>query len=99
MPGVAEVASVGGLVKQYQIDLDPIQLGAYNVALKDVVSAVERSNNLGAMEIEAGDTEEIRVGLHASVIEGALLRLRPKVMTVGTVVAGLPRISSQSVAT
>jgi Cu/Ag efflux pump CusA len=51
------------------------------------------------MEIEAGDTEEIRVGLHASVIEGALLRLRPKVMTVGTVVAGLPRISSQSVAT
>ena len=57
VPGTAEGASVGGFVKQYQIDLDPIKLRAYNVALKDVVAAVERSNNnVGAKVIEAGDT-------------------------------------------
>ena len=64
VPGVAEVASVGGFVKQYQIDLDPIKLRAYNVALKDVVAAVERSNNnVGAKVIETGDTENIVRGI------------------------------------
>ncbi len=64
VPGVAEVASVGGFVKQYQIDLDPIRLRAYNVALKDVVSAVERSNNnVGAKVLETGDTEEMVRGI------------------------------------
>ncbi len=64
VPGVAEVASVGGFVKQYQIDLDPIKLRAYNVALKDVVSAVERSNNnVGAKVIEEGNTEEMVRGI------------------------------------
>jgi Cu/Ag efflux pump CusA len=37
VPGVAEVASVGGFVKQYQIDLDPMKLRAYNIPLKDVI--------------------------------------------------------------
>lgn len=64
VPGVAEVASVGGFVKQYQIDLDPIKLRAYNVALKDVVAAVESSNNnVGAKVIESGDTENIVRGI------------------------------------
>jgi Cu(I)/Ag(I) efflux system membrane protein CusA/SilA len=64
VPGVAEVASVGGFVKQYQIDLDPIKLRAYNVALKDVVAAVERSNNnVGAKVIEVGDTEDMVRGI------------------------------------
>jgi Cu(I)/Ag(I) efflux system membrane protein CusA/SilA len=64
VPGVAEVASVGGFVKQYQIDLDPIKLRAYNVALKDVVTAVERSNNnVGAKVMEAGDTEDMVRGI------------------------------------
>lgn len=64
VPGVAEVASVGGFVKQYQIDLDPIKLRAYNVALKDVVTAVERSNNnVGAKVIEDGDTENMVRGI------------------------------------
>jgi Cu(I)/Ag(I) efflux system membrane protein CusA/SilA len=64
VPGVAEVASVGGFVKQYQIDLDPIKLRAYNVTLRDVVSAVERSNNnVGAKVIEAGDTEDVIRGV------------------------------------
>src|SRR5712672_1161450 len=42
--GVAEVASVGGFVKQYQIDLDPNKLAAYNVPISDVVDAVRKSN-------------------------------------------------------
>jgi Cu(I)/Ag(I) efflux system membrane protein CusA/SilA len=61
---VAEVASVGGFVKQYQIDLDPIKLRAYNVSLKDVVAAVQRSNNhVGAKVIEVGSTEDIVRGI------------------------------------
>ena len=64
VPGVAEVASVGGFVKQYQIDLGPIKLRAYNVALKDVIAAVERSNNnVGAKVIETGDTESMVRGI------------------------------------
>ena len=64
VPGVAEVASVGGFVKQYQIDLDPVKLRAYNVALKDVVSAVQGSNNnVGAKVMEVGDTEDMVRGI------------------------------------
>src|SRR6202051_4418691 len=64
VPGVAEVASVGGFVKQYQIDLDPMKLRAYNVALKDVVAAVQRSNNnVGAKVIEVGNTEDMVRGI------------------------------------
>src|SRR6266513_1109724 len=42
--GVAEVAPVGGFVKQYQVDLDPNALVAYNIPLSDVVSAIKMSN-------------------------------------------------------
>ena len=64
VPGVAEVASIGGFVRQYQIDLDPTKLRAYNVSLENVVSAVERSNNnVGAKVVEAGNTEEIVRGI------------------------------------
>lgn len=64
VPGVAEVSSVGGFVKQYQIDLDPIKLRAYNVTLSNVVSAVQRSNNnVGAKVIEVGDTEDVIRGV------------------------------------
>lgn len=64
VPGVAEVASVGGFQKQYQIDLDPMKLRAYNIPLKDVVAAVESSNNnVGAKVIESGDTESMIRGI------------------------------------
>ncbi len=64
VPGVAEVASVGGFVKQYQVDLDPMKLRAYNVSLKDVVAQVERSNNnVGAKVVENGHTEEMVRGI------------------------------------
>src|SRR5256714_9978374 len=43
--GVAEVASLGGFVKQYQVNVDPNKLAAYNVGIRDVVSAIKASNN------------------------------------------------------
>ena len=56
--GVAEVASLGGFVKQYQVDIDPIKLRAYNVSTSDVVSAIQRSNSeVGGKIIEASSAE------------------------------------------
>ena len=43
--GVAEVASIGGFVKQYQVNLDPNKLAAYDKSVKDVVHAIRSSNN------------------------------------------------------
>jgi copper/silver efflux system protein len=43
--GVAEVASIGGFVKQYQVNLDPAKLVAYDKSVKDVVQAIRASNN------------------------------------------------------
>ncbi|HQZ38540.1 MAG TPA: CusA/CzcA family heavy metal efflux RND transporter [Vicinamibacterales bacterium] len=43
--GVAEVASIGGFVKQYQVNLDPNKLAAYGKSVKDVVRAIRASNN------------------------------------------------------
>jgi Cu(I)/Ag(I) efflux system membrane protein CusA/SilA len=43
--GVAEVASIGGFVKQYQVNLDPNRLAAYDKSVKDVVDAIRASNN------------------------------------------------------
>ncbi len=43
--GVAEVASIGGFVKQYQVNLDPNKLAAYDKSVKDVVEAIRASNN------------------------------------------------------
>ena len=58
VPGVAEVASVGGFVKQYQIDVDPNKLVAYNIPLKRVIQAVQESNNdVGGRVIEMASTE------------------------------------------
>jgi copper/silver efflux system protein len=54
VPGVAEVASVGGRVQQYQIDVDPNRLRAYNLTLSAVVSAVRESNlNVGGNVLES----------------------------------------------
>lgn len=64
VPGVAEVASVGGFVRQYQIDLDPVKLRAYNITLPMVLSAVERSNNnIGAKVVEVNDAEYMVRGI------------------------------------
>ena len=62
--GVSEVASVGGYVKQYQIDIDPNTLLAYNVPLSVVYNAVRGSNlDVGAKVIEEGGMEFLIRGL------------------------------------
>ncbi len=56
--GVAEVASIGGFVKQYQVDINPVQLRAYNISISEVVNAIQRSNNeVGGKIIESNDAE------------------------------------------
>jgi Cu(I)/Ag(I) efflux system membrane protein CusA/SilA len=58
VPGVAEVASVGGFVKQYQVNVNPNALLAYNIPLNGVIEAIRRSNNdVGGRAIEASGTE------------------------------------------
>jgi Cu(I)/Ag(I) efflux system membrane protein CusA/SilA len=62
--GVAEVASVGGFVKEYQVDLNPDALKAYNVSVMDVMNAVKNSNlDIGAETIELNNVEYIIRGL------------------------------------
>jgi Cu(I)/Ag(I) efflux system membrane protein CusA/SilA len=58
VPGVSEVASIGGFVRQYQIDVDPTKLRAYNIPIRTVFEAVQRSNsNVGAKVIETNSME------------------------------------------
>lgn len=55
---VAEVASIGGFVKQYQVVLDPQKLQAYRLPLRDVMMAVQRSNNdVGGSVVELAENE------------------------------------------
>ena len=64
VPGVAEVASIGGTVRQYQIDVDPNRLRAYRIPLSAVVDAVIRSNrNVGGNVVEASGTWSVIRGL------------------------------------
>src|SRR5215467_5149784 len=64
VPGVAEVASIGGFVRQYQVDVDPTKLRAYDIPIRTVFEAIERSNNnVGAKVIEANDREFVVRGL------------------------------------
>src|SRR5579871_5825068 len=56
--GVAEVAPVGGFVKEYQVDLDPNKLAAYGIPLSDVVAKIKVSNNdVGGKTFEVSSTE------------------------------------------
>lgn len=58
VPGVAQVASIGGFVKQYQIVVDPIKLMAYDIPLPMIMDAVEGSNrDVGARTIDMSGTE------------------------------------------
>lgn len=72
VPGVAEVASVGGYVQQYQIDVDPNRLRAYSVPFSTLVDAVRRSNmNVGGNGVEQnGAWSVVRgVGLISSLAD------------------------------
>ncbi len=64
VPGVAEVASVGGFVKQYQIKVDPNRLAAYGLPLAKLKQAVQMSNqDVGGRVIEMAETEYMVRGL------------------------------------
>jgi Cu(I)/Ag(I) efflux system membrane protein CusA/SilA len=57
-PGVAEIASVGGYVRQYQVTVDPTRLRGYDVALSDVTRVIRESNrDVGGRSIEMAGTE------------------------------------------
>ena len=64
VPGVSEVASIGGYVKQYQVEVDPNKLLAYRIPLSKVRMALRRSNNdVGGRLVEMGETEFMVRGL------------------------------------
>jgi copper/silver efflux system protein len=64
VPGVAEVASVGGAVRQYQVDVDPNRLRAWRIPISTVVDAVMRSNrNVGGNVVESAGTWTVVRGL------------------------------------
>ncbi len=64
VPGVSEVASIGGFEKQYQIDLDPSRLQAYGIPITRVMSAIQSANSdVGAMVVELSEREHMVRGL------------------------------------
>ena len=64
VPGVAEIASIGGFVRQYQVRLDPVKLRAYNIALSTVMDRVRASTNeVGGRLLELGGAEYMIRGL------------------------------------
>ena len=78
VPGVAEVASVGGFVKEYQVQLDPDRLAGFQVSLDQVAEAVRASNgDVGARVLEIGGAEHYVRGRgylrHPSQLEEVVL--------------------------
>src|SRR5262245_28575180 len=64
VPGVAEIATIGGFVKQYQVKLDPNKLLAYGVSLSQVMDRVQSSTNeVGGRVLELSGTEYMIRGL------------------------------------
>ncbi len=58
VPGVSEVATIGGMVKQYQVDVDPNRLRAYNIPLSHIRNAIKRANQeTGASVVEMAEAE------------------------------------------
>jgi len=58
VPGVSEVATIGGMVKQYQVIVDPNKLRAYNLTLNQVKNAIQGANQeVGGSVIEMGEAE------------------------------------------
>jgi Cu(I)/Ag(I) efflux system membrane protein CusA/SilA len=62
--GVAEVAAIGGFVKEYQVDIDPIAMKVYNVNIAQIMNAVRKSNlDVGARTMEYNNAEYLVRGL------------------------------------
>lgn len=81
VPGVAEVASLGGFVRQYQIEVSSLKLKQYDVMLGDVITAVSQSNlNVGGKTVEENGAEFVvrGVGLITSVADLEKIPLQPR---------------------
>jgi Cu(I)/Ag(I) efflux system membrane protein CusA/SilA len=64
VPGVAEIATIGGYVRQYQVNLDPNKLRAYNIPLRTVIDRVrESTNEVGGRVLDMGGAEYMIRGL------------------------------------
>ncbi len=73
VPGVAEVATVGGFVRQYQVSVDPNRLRAYGITIQQVVDAVKAGNrDVGGEVVEAGGAELMVRGFGYARSEGDL---------------------------
>jgi Cu(I)/Ag(I) efflux system membrane protein CusA/SilA len=71
LPGVAEVASIGGMVRQYQVVLDPARLAAYGVTHQQAVEAIQRANQeTGGSVLEMGEAEYmVRAGGYLKTLD------------------------------
>ncbi len=79
--GVAEVASIGGYIKEYQVEINPNAMRAYNVSIMDIMSAVQKSNlDIGAETVEINKAEYLVRGLgyikNISDLEEAVVTVR-----------------------
>jgi Cu(I)/Ag(I) efflux system membrane protein CusA/SilA len=95
--GISEVASVGGFVQEYQVDVDPDAMRAYNVTLDEVFNAVKMSNlDVGARTIEINKVEYVIRGLgfvkHIRDIENSVIKVNDNVpiyiKNIGNVILG-----------
>ncbi len=82
--GISEVASVGGFVQEYQVDVDPDAMRAYHVTLDEVFAAVKMSNlDVGARTIEINKVEYVIRGLglvkHIGDIENSVIKVNDNV--------------------
>lgn len=79
--GVSEVASIGGFVKEYQVEINPNAMRAFNVSVMDVMNAVQKSNlDIGAETVEINKAEYLVRGLgyikNVSDLEEAVVTVR-----------------------
>ncbi|MBX2962092.1 MAG: efflux RND transporter permease subunit [Cyclobacteriaceae bacterium] len=82
--GVAEVASVGGYIKEYQVDLDPVAMKTWNISMMEVMQALRNSNrDVGANTVEINRVEYLIRGLgyvkKLEDIENAVVRVNQNV--------------------
>jgi len=98
VPGVSEVATIGGYEKQYQVDLDPAKLLAYDIPITRVMAAIQNANSdVGAMVMELSEREYMVRGLGylksisdiENVVVGATANATPiRVAELGRVAIG-----------
>jgi Cu(I)/Ag(I) efflux system membrane protein CusA/SilA len=79
--GVSEVASIGGFVKEYQVEINPDAMRAYKVSIMDVMGAIQKSNlDIGAETVEINQAEYLVRGLgyikNVSDLEEAVITVR-----------------------